>query len=329
MSVILASIFTPIILAVAGIFASAIFSGLETGLYVVDRVRLAVRAGRGDRNAVRLEAEVEEPERLLSALLIANNAANYAGSLGIAAILSMFVVSEWTIVGLNTLLVVPLLFVFGETIPKDLFRTNADHWMLRFTPQLVWMRRAMTVIGLVPLLGVVARIVQLLIRTPKGIDTTARARVSRLFRESAESGALTEEQLDLADRVLSMRRLTVSGEMTPWRQVITATEAALAEDPTRLTARTRRSRLPVVDGQGGVVGVVMVQDLLLGRKSIEEMLDRNIPRFAPETSAMVALEILRVDHRPLGIVESIEGRPLGVVTLKDLVEPLLGDLRAW
>ena len=44
---------------------------------------------------------------------------------------------------------------------------------------------------------------------------------------------------------------------------------------------------------------------------------------------MVALEILRVDRRPLGIVESIEGRPLGVVTLKDLVEPLLGDLRAW
>ena len=219
MSVILTSIITPIVIAVLGIVASVIFSGLETGLYVVDRVRLAVRAGRGDRNAVRLEAEVEEPERLLSALLIANNAVNYAGSLGIAAILSMFVVSEWTIVGLNTLLVVPLLFVFGETIPKDLFRTNADHWMLRFTPQLVWMRRAMTVIGLVPLLGVVARIVQLLIRTPKGIDTTARARVSRLFRESAESGALTEEQLDLADRVLSMRRLTVSGEMTPWRQV--------------------------------------------------------------------------------------------------------------
>ncbi|MFB0987144.1 MAG: hypothetical protein QMB94_12665, partial [Phycisphaerales bacterium] len=53
------------------------------------------------------------------------------------------------------------------------------------------------------------------------------------------------------------------------------------------------------------------------------------PHIAPETSAMVALEILRVDHRPLGIVESIEGRPLGVVTLKDLVEPLLGDLRAW
>ena len=127
MSVILTSIITPIVIAVLGIVASAIFSGLETGLYVVDRVRLAVRAGRGDRNAVRLEAEVEEPERLLSALLIANNAANYAGSLGIAAILSMFVVSEWTIVGLNTLLVVPLLFVFGETIPKDLFLPQSPH----------------------------------------------------------------------------------------------------------------------------------------------------------------------------------------------------------
>ena len=59
MSGILASIFTPILLSIAGIVGSAIFSGLETGLYVVDRVRLAVRAGRGDASAVQLEG----PER--------------------------------------------------------------------------------------------------------------------------------------------------------------------------------------------------------------------------------------------------------------------------
>ncbi|MHC4246785.1 MAG: DUF21 domain-containing protein, partial [Planctomycetota bacterium] len=104
-----------ILVATVGVVGSAIFSGLETGLYVVDRVRLAVRSGRGVRHASALEAEIERPERLLSALLIANNAANFAGSLGVAAVLSMFVVFYWWVVILNTLVVVPLLFIFGET----------------------------------------------------------------------------------------------------------------------------------------------------------------------------------------------------------------------
>lgn len=318
-----------ILVATVGVVGSAIFSGLETGLYVVDRVRLAVRSGRGVRNASALEAEIERPERLLSALLIANNAANFAGSLGVAAVLSMFVVSDWWVVILNTLVVVPLLFIFGETIPKDLFRTRADQWMLAFTPILVWIRRVLTFFGLVPLLGIVAKLVQSLIRSPQGIDPTARARVSRLFRESAESGALTEEQLDLADRVMSLRRLTVAGEMTPWRQVVTATEPEIERDASRLARRTRRSRLPVLGDDGRVVGIASVQELLLGNRPADEVLDRAVIRFSPETPAMTALELLRVDRRPIGIVEGTDGRPLGVITLKDLVEPLLGDLRAW
>ena len=318
-----------ILVALVGVVGSAIFSGLETGLYVIDRVRLAVRAGRGARNASALEAEIERPERILSSLLIANNAANFAGSLGVAAILSSFVVSDWWVVVLNTVVVVPLLFIFGETIPKDLFRTRSDQWMLAFTPVLVWLRRGLTILGLVPLLGLVAKIVQSVIRSPRGIDPTARARVSRLFRESAESGALTEEQLDLADRVMSLRRLTVAGEMTPWRQVVTAREPDIERDVGRLAGRTRRSRLPVLGADGRVVGIASVQELLLGDRPAAEVLDRAVIRFDPDTPAMTALELLRVDRRQIGIVESADGRPLGVITLKDLVEPLLGDLRAW
>jgi CBS domain containing-hemolysin-like protein len=78
-----------------------------------------------------------------------------------------------------------------------------------------------------------------------------------------------------------------------------------------------------------VIGLVAIQDLLLQGGDLQDVMQRDVPRFDPGTPAFTALESLRRQRRPLGIVEDRSGRPLGVVTLKDLVEPLLGDLRAW
>ncbi len=63
-------------LSLIGIVLSAVFSGLETGIYTINRVRLIVRASRNDRRAVRLQDEIEHPNRLLTTLLLGNNIAN-------------------------------------------------------------------------------------------------------------------------------------------------------------------------------------------------------------------------------------------------------------
>ena len=323
------SILVSILVAVVGVVGSAIFSGVETGLYVVNRVRLAVLAGRGDRRASRLEAELERPERLLGTLLIANNAANYAGSLGVVAIINTLALPAWGVVVLNTIVVVPILFVLGETIPKDLFRTHADQWTLRFIGPLVLGRRLLTVIGVIPLLSLIDRAMQWLVGGRQGYAASPRGRVTRFIRESAASGSLSEAQLDLADRALSMRRLTVMSEMTPWRQVVFLKLKDVADDPRVIARRTMRSRLPVVSEEGRVVGLVGIQDLLLRKDGAPPPVESLMPRYSPETPVSTALETLRESRRPMGVVEDREGRPLGVVTLKDLVEPLLGDLRAW
>ncbi len=317
-----------IAIAASGVVARALCSGLETGLYVVNRVRLAVRAGRGERRAIRLERELERPDRILATLLIANNAANYAGSLGVAAVIETLVTPVWAIVVINTLLVVPILFVLGETVPKDLFRTRADHWMPRFAALLEVARRSLTVVGLVPLFSVISDLVRWLVGEQSVDAGSPRARVTRFIRESHASGSLSEAQLDLADRAMAMRRRTVSGEMTPWRQVATVSLDENVVDGRAVARRTLRSRLPVVD-RGRVVGLVEVQELLLNGGELAAATDRSVPRFVPTTPAFAALESLRRQRRPMGIVEDASGRPLGVVTLKDLVEPLLGDLRAW
>ena len=141
------TILLAILIAFVGVVLSAVCSGIETGLYVINRVRLAVRAGRGDAAAVRMENEIERPERLLSTLLILNNAANYAGNLGVALFLSVWSLSTGSVIVLNTLLVVPLLFVFAETVPKDLFRIHADRWLPRFSGVMSISRMVLTCVG--------------------------------------------------------------------------------------------------------------------------------------------------------------------------------------
>ena len=76
-----------ILLSLFGVLLSALCAGLETGVYTINRVRLAVRAGTNHRRASRLKFELDHPERLLITLLVLNNLANYLGSLGIAGVL--------------------------------------------------------------------------------------------------------------------------------------------------------------------------------------------------------------------------------------------------
>ena len=321
----------PLLIAFLGIAASAIASGTETGIYVLNRVRLAVRAGRGEKRALRLRAEVRRPESLLSTLLLSNNIANYAGSLGVAAILNQQDLGPFTVVVLNTLLVVPLLFIFGETLPKDLFRTRADSWVYVMAMPLKIARWLFTMIGLVPLLDVIARFGAKLLGGSSGLELGPRSRMAMLLRESVLAGGLTSDQVSLADRVLAMEHLTVATEMTRWSGVVKIKasdgSAGLAAAP----GRTQRSRLPVVDGRGQVQGMVNVLDTLLDPDAKLEDILKPVPRFPANTRVLDALEQLRRDREPMAIVVSADGggSPIGLVTLKDLVEPMTGDLAAW
>lgn len=321
-----------IILALVGIAGSAIASGAETGLYALNRVRLAVRAGRRDPRAVGLRAELEHPDRVLSTLLLVNNIANYMGSFGVAAILSGFGFGPIGVVFLNTLIVVPLLFVFGETLPKDLFRTHADRWLYPLATPMRWTRWSLTICGLVPAVTMVGRAAARAFGTASGIDQAPRSRMAALLRESVMAGGMTSDQATLADRALAMDRLTVAQEMTPWRSVVRIAQTDGAKGLAKAASRTERSRLPVVGADGAVVGTIsVIQTLLNPEASIEELL-KPVPTITASTRVLDALHDLRTDRRPMAIVvddQTPEQRPIGVVTLKDLVEPLMGDLRAW
>ncbi len=113
-------------LLVVGLAGSAFCSGVETGIYSLSRIRLNLRASRGDDTLARLlKREVERPARVLANLLIANTFFANLGSIGISALLDRHF-SEVGVVVMNVVILTPLLFVLSESVPKEVFRVEAD-----------------------------------------------------------------------------------------------------------------------------------------------------------------------------------------------------------
>lgn len=316
-----------ILLTLAGIALSALFSGIETGLYTLSGLRLAVRAGQGDPSALRLRNELNHPSRLLSTLLVGNNLANFAGSYGIAAILTGFGLSPGKAVVVNALLLIPILFIFCETLPKDLFRTYTDRWTYRWSGYLVAWRWILTVTGLVPLVQFVGQVVARLAGVRATADPSARMRIAQLIKEGTRAGVISESQVTLAERGLSLRERTVASVMQPWRSVISVREDTPYRQVEMIARQRTASRLPVIDANGRVVGVLrLIDSLLEPERSVRELM-REPVLLSPTTPALEAIRRLREARTHLGVVTAGgPGRPIGVVTINDLAGPLAGQI---
>jgi CBS domain containing-hemolysin-like protein len=315
---------------VLGLIFSALFSGIETGLYTINRVRLSVRAGHGDLRGKYLLALIQNPVRMLATLLVANNIANYAASYCMAGILDRLKFSPVQAIALNVVVMVPLLFVFGEVLPKDLFRTHTDRWTYVFARFLEIVRRLLTWTGLVPLVELIGRVAARVLRSDTTTAATARQRMSVLIKEGMGAGVLTEAQTTLADRALSLRERTVQSVMVPWKSMLCiAPDADQKARELHIRYRTH-TRLPVVDKDGKVIGILSLLDALLDQgKSTRDLMQPPL-NLAPDVSVREALRRMREARQTIAIVvQPAKGAPLGMVTIKDLIEPLTGKLAAW
>jgi len=315
------------LLVLAGLVLSALCSGIETGIYSLNRVRLAMHVARGDRRALVLRDEIDHPNRLLAGLLIANTIASDVVAIGMSRLFDGLEFGAITAVVVNTVVVVPLLFVFGEVLPKDLFRRIADRAIPAMAPALRAARLVLTWSGLVPLVQAASGLLLRRLGATAEAPLSSRQRLARIFEEGAGSGALTEEQVSLAERVLGVTGRTVTERMVPWRRAVTLRGDLDRRGRMAAIQGGALSRFPVVSQEGRVLGIVAALDLLV-------MPDRSIPELMrpacwvpPSMSLFEALESLRRARAKLAIVGTPERTPIGVISLNDLVEPLVGSFK--
>ena len=319
-----------LILAILGLLGSMIFSGLETGLYTVSRLRLQLRSWRKEPAALQIERWLREPAAVLAGLLIWQNVCNFAVSAGATILLRQAQIPDQIQAILTAFLLTPLMLLFAEIIPKDMFMVHADKWTYRLVG---FLKSALRIITVIPLLPLLLLLNILALRLFRGGDAKAGAApaVLSFAEESSATGLISDTQHDLIRRALRMAHVVVGEVMVPWNRVIGIPQTISRTGFCALVRRYNVSRLPVLGrNTDDILGVLYVVDVL-GRKqdfNIRANLKQPITLF-PEQSVRSAITLMQVARQTLAIVVNRHGRPIGLVTMKDLVEELIGELQSW
>jgi putative hemolysin len=333
-----------ILLALLGLAGSWLCSGMETGTYTLNRIRLMVRSERpitaaSDQTARILRHEIDNPERLLGTILIGNNLFAYLAAAAITAMLASLGYGDTKILIINIIILTPVILIFCEALPKELFRVNADRLAYFFAPLITVLRLLFTIAIVLPLVTWFARWAARIIGVEGeiGLAVSARERVATLLKDTVSQGSLSPAQGRLVDRAIAFHRLTLGDEMVPWPRVVAVRAEWDRRRVLRLMVRRSYSRYPVVEAcspdasQGEsrpvlrVVGVLRQADLYMQpRATVRELMIEPV-RLPPQTTLREALLRLRDNQSAIIVVEQ-NGRPLGIVTVKDLAEPLTGVL---
>ncbi|MHC4993613.1 MAG: CNNM domain-containing protein [Planctomycetota bacterium] len=320
-------------LCLLGMAGSSLCSGLETGAYTLNRVRLHVLAQKPGP-AQLLQRLLERPNRVLVTLLIGTNVSTYIATYSFAVPLEASGISHNQMILIEMLLVTPTLFVVGEVMPKDLFQGYADKLMYTFARGLYVFERLLSLTGLVGLIDWISGALAKRLGSPEdaGLMLHPRRVMTSLIKEGVGEGLISPYQSNMVDRVLGLGRLTVSEVMIPWSA---ARVARTKDEPGALWEIADRSpyaRLPLVNRKGKPIGVLNLFDVLThepGRCPPLERLAGDLTTLAPDTPCRAALRKMQTERVSMAIIADDPRRPLGLVTVKDLVEPLVGELESW
>ncbi|MFQ5489189.1 MAG: CNNM domain-containing protein [Phycisphaerae bacterium] len=311
---------------------SALFSGAETGIYCLNRLRLRLDLERGHPPARRIAALLRDEQQALAVILAGTNLANYLTTTAAA----LFLADQFGITGgrlefTTALTVTPLLFAFGELVPKNLFRRDAIHFLYAVSLPLGVASKA-----LAPLVWGILRLSTLLLKVigrpsdrPWALDP--RQRVVGLLKEALAQSDDAEQHSEFIDRVLRLSDTPIQAVMLPAEQVVTISADADRASFLAVVGRSEHSRFPVHRGPSNrIVGLVDALALLNDTSwhRIEDKLGP-IETVDPATSVAAAILKVRRTGQRMFMVPDGRGRMLGIVTLKDLMEEVVGELHDW
>jgi putative hemolysin len=309
-----------IVLAVIG---SALFAGLETGVVSLNRIRLRVRARRGDAQASRMLRMLQRPERVLSTFLVGNTVCNVGGGA---------LASFWAVQGLRlgetagslaaTVGMTAIFLVFSELGPKAYFRVRAEDAVPRF----FWFIRGVTFV-LAPIEWISSALLRLLVGRSGKSAFVSREELRQLVREARER--LGTGQQRMLESIFDFGHTVAREVMIPLPDVVSLPESASVEELFELVRLRRYTRIPLYRNRvDQIVGLVNVFDVLYDRKPAPRVAAyRRDIHVVPETS-LVHRVLVELQHRreTMALVVNEFGALIGIVTVEDIVEEIMGEL---
>ena len=319
---------TLIWITAACLFATMFFSAAEMAFIAANRLKLRHLAEEGDAGARRYLDSFHRPERFLSTAMMGVTLAHIiASSVTTSGLLPRLGATAPLVV---TLVLTPVMLVAGEVIPKAVAREWATTLILTLYRPLTWVA-----VLLYPLVALANAIVSGVLRPfgQRGADTrkfVSREELKLLLQMEPGEADVTTQEAEMIDKIFDLGDTTVREIMVPLVEVAAVPDTATPDEAVAVMQERGFSRLPIFRQRvTNLIGVVTVMDLFhrgSTARTVEELMRQ--PYYVPETKRID--DLLREMQRArvhLVIVVDEYGGSTGVVTLEDIVEQIVGEIR--
>jgi len=313
---------------VLAVLVTALLSAAEMAFIAANRVRIRHLAETGDATAARYLEAFRHPERMLSTAMMGVTITHIAAST-LATWALIPVAGGWAAF-LATVTLVPVMLIFGEVIPK----TAAREWATALIRRLFPVLETATVVlapvtwGARALVGGALQKVGLRSGTTR--QFVSREELKLLLQLEPTEADVTSSEAEMIDKIFDLGDTAVREIMVPLVDVAALAEDATPDDAIRLIQERGFSRIPVyADRELNVVGVVTAMDLL--RRGAEAPDLKTLMRpatYAPETKRIdELLTEMQKGRVQLAVVVDEYGGAVGIVTVEDIVEQIVGEIQ--
>lgn len=311
------------------LFLSAFFSASETALTTVHKVKLESLADEGNKKAITVLKLLSKPSKMLSTILIANNIVNISAS----ALATTLAIKIWgnSYVAMATGILTLLVLIFGEITPKTMATIKSEKMALNVGGIIYFISKIFT-----PVIFIVDSLANGILKLLRVDPAEARSAMTEyefrtIVEASHEDGVIESEERQMIYNVVDLGDSLAKDIMIPRVEMACVNVEASYEELKEVFDKEKFTRIPVYEeSTDNIIGIINMKDLLF-LDHPEQINIRDIMREAnftfehKKTSDLLAE--MRQNSIPLVLVLDEYGDTVGLITLEDLLEEIVGEIR--
>ena len=318
-----------IILYLLFVIGCGYFAGTEISLASVNKIHMMSLADKDDNRAKRVLKILDNFDEALSVLLIGNNIMN----IGCATLSVVIATRIWSssskTVSIATIVTTAVLFIFGEMLPKCFARSCNEKFALAVSSSLIFLMRVLK-----PLSAFFTAISRLVTEpfskraTPE--VTMTEDELHDIVENISEEDGIDEDTGNLVKSALMFSDRTAGEIMVPWENVLKVSMGMKTAKVLEIVQNSAHSRLPVLGRDGEIRGILHIRRFLKAYMKSNRVVLASVMDYPyyvkPDMLIGDMLKTMSNHRRNLAIVKDGKGNPLGIVTIEDILEELVGEI---